>query len=101
MGEMHGSARSSSLAFRFKVKGAGVLVFFLLASLYSWWVPGSEVVVIQHRGLLEALDPQKGAQNDTSRYADAPRSGPVAGFLLSFRLFLDDCRRHRTGVFFY
>jgi hypothetical protein len=79
MGGKHGSGRASSLALRFKVKGAGI-VGFLLASLHSWWVhQGGEhgVAITQHRGLLEqALDPQQAvgvAPNDTSRYGTVRR----------------------------
>jgi hypothetical protein len=83
MGGKRGNGRASSLALRFKVKGAGIVGFFLLASLHSWWVhQGGErhgVAITQHRGLLEqALDPKQAvgvAQNDTTRYGTgAPRS---------------------------
>jgi hypothetical protein len=94
MGGKHGSGRASSLALRFKVKGAGIVGFFLLASLHSWWVhQGGEhgVAITQHRGLLEqALDPQQAvgvAPNDTSRYGTVRRDLSLGSASMDLTVF--------------
>ena len=82
MGGMHGSTRLSPRAFRFKIKGAGIVVFFLVASLYSWWVqPGQEqtgVAAVTHRRvLMEGVDdPQEVAQNGTSMQCKSVAAEP-------------------------